>query len=753
MPAESPAVALMAAFPDSFPAYGGKRLRKRVQVDIQKLDLVWNGDDRQLHIPDNIWNEWQDALGRDEAGDRLAYETRQCYQRLLLHLAQHWQAAGLIQELPSLKSSPHHHRHLSVRVEKLHSRFSEYTDLVSHFVDQLSGSASTLVPESLQGELEPVLGLALVLSGIVTERPGMVLSALHWSDVTLHPQMPLRLPRAERRGYVWLGIPPLTRLLLFAQCYRTQKNGDKTVFPNNGDLTRQVRTLLDEICDSAGLSHISLPDLSAQLQLHLRQSLPNPHLAVLSGLLPHRSVPADQAAAWLGITGIVSHTDKELIDRDIDPEENAEFHTSSGNDDDVLLSRYDQLLETLRPYLAEIFTGALSPEKKKTLAVWLEKEPKPGDIAHHNLHWLVRWLQSLGKDRKLKAGSIETYTYAVLRVLRELPHLRLEEIDTASLAAALEGEYAASTRRVTKAAWRHLRSYLEKEGLDCVPLAFEQVRVTADHRAVRILFGKMPKQLARSLFGDPAIWAVYLAWSARLRVSEVCRLMAGDLVLGQQPYLLVRRSKRGRSRRVRLEHLREDALQLLRKLQASGLSISPEAPLLVDREGKVLEPAAVSARVGQVMKDLGLRADDLPGTAVRFHSLRAAGARQDFTQSGDVRYAARQLGHSLALTTVGSYLSHLDLEAVQLLKGWVTPLNRPQLHLPVKTLAVLMGKSDRRVEQWLDDFNQAFPDEAIQRRLPDELPDGVRPGRSGRSAHYLSVQDAIRLVLWRIQES
>ena len=91
-------------------------------------------------------------------------------------------------------------------------------------------------------------------------------------------------------------------------------------------------------------------------------------------------------------------------------------------------------------------------------------------------------------------------------------------------------------------------------------------------------------------------------------------------------------------------------------------------------------------------------------------------------------------------------MSDLDLEGVECLKDWDHPLNNPDLHLPLLTLAVLSGKSDRRLAQLMTEFNSQQTVLPVVSHGPKETPDGERPKRPGKPAEYISIEDAIRLL-------
>jgi integrase len=242
--------------------------------------------------------------------------------------------------------------------------------------------------------------------------------------------------------------------------------------------------------------------------------------------------------------------------------------------------------------------------------------------------------------------------------------------------------------------------------------------------------------------------AAWLAARAGLRVSEVCRLRARDLVLEGLPYLLAVRSKRNRSRRVSLEHFRSEELEMLRQLQQSLLLEGENPHLLSDKEGQPLESKKVSAEVGAVLAPFNPAEQAKAERRLSSHSLRAFAAEFFFWLSWDIRYAALQLGHALAATTAGSYLHTLDLRAVPLLQARISPLTRPDLHVPVAVVAVLLERTPQRILQMIQAFNAESSQPPLELRPPEALPDGQRPRRPGRPALYLSVTEALSLVRW-----
>jgi len=402
--------------------------------------------------------------------------------------------------------------------------------------------------------------------------------------------------------------------------------------------------------------------------------------------------------------------------------------------------------------LRAVFHQRSPHEAIAELENWAQAAPAtmtPDNRPRYTVGWLVRWQLDLVKDTGLLPESRQAYWCAVWRGIWFAPGLSLSEVDAATLDQILDNEYVAATRRVARAAWKRFWTFLRDSGLPVHPIDWRSVRVHGEHQPARVI---TPRMLA-AVIAAPGVHqhealtlAVWLASRAGLRVSEVCRLTAGDLVLGGLPYLIVSHSKGGRSRRVSLEHITREELDQLSHLRQTRLAQSGNGCLVLDQAGEPCNPRAVSRTVGRLLAPFN--GPDTRERRLSFQSLRAYAITQFLSLSGDVRYAALQAGHLLTATTTGNYLHDLDLRALPLLQARQSPLNRPRLHVPLALLAVLLDRTPQRVDQMVKEFNAEPGHGALEIRTAQDLPDGPRPPRPGRPALYISVMDALRLVRW-----
>ncbi len=167
--------------------------------------------------------------------------------------------------------------------------------------------------------------------------------------------------------------------------------------------------------------------------------------------------------------------------------------------------------------------------------------------------------------------------------------------------------------------------------------------------------------------------AALLAFFFGLRVSETVRLTLSDMVLGStDPYLWIRRSKRGRSRRVYAQHVPPWVLEELKRVRNSRFNESndPSVPLLVGTGEPTQDAKEISRIVIETIEELGLRGDG-DVQPVTFHTLRHEYANRLLVLGVPLLEIAKSMGHASSLTTVGSYLHAFDyLQQQQLDSYW-----------------------------------------------------------------------------------
>lgn len=753
---------LLAALPQQWSVAGARTLRRIMDEVLPVLPLNLQPNSAISGIDDAAWQRIWACLVKVSP----SYGARRRYKRLLLEVARAWQAAGLIADLPEFEVPPRHHRRLTVRVDRLGGyRFSDYECLRATLVDAVCGKGNAIAPPMLSAYPQGVLAMILILCGVCSHGAISLLTELTWADVPLHPNLPLRLPRRGRQGWVWLGLPPLARLFLLSAYFRAGKPApeERVIAIAPKALNHELRLLLTELCQVAKVPVLLPSQLIQFVRLDLRQCLPNLNLAVLMGLVKFTPVAADQVSDVLRELGVtLSEWAKTLWEwigssetlplcEQLPQAETELEDTEQPDEEDSLLTTYDQLLDEIRPHVRALCQPKPTKRSRDFLEKWACSTPPADlaqqDVARFNLAWLVRWLLGMTKDRRLKPVSRAVYWSAILQMVRVAPACNLHELEQCVMPELLEQGYSMS--RVTRVAWLRLRRFLSQASLPMPEIAQHHWKTQASWKPARVLLAAQQKTLLAALSGTPLGRACYLAQQAGLRVSEVCRLKTNDLVLAVQPYLVIRRSKRGRNRRVDLAHLPPAHLDRQRQHQASRRREGAPS-YLADAEGQPLVPKVVSEAMRKALEAANLQ-DILQGDQeLRFHSWRAAAAEAFYQQSGDVRHVATQLGHVLAATTVGSYLHTLDLQSIPLLLTWYSPLNKRDLYLPVLVLANLLGRTGRRIVQMVQEFNAANPGHPITLTDPENLSDGPRPARPGRKANYLGAAEILRLLVWSI---
>lgn len=144
-------------------------------------------------------------------------------------------------------------------------------------------------------------------------------------------------------------------------------------------------------------------------------------------------------------------------------------------------------------------------------------------------------------------------------------------------------------------------------------------------------------------------WAIlHVALDAGLRVSEICALRVGDVILEpEHASLIVRDGKGHKKRGVRIgKALRDHLEEFIAWKEANGESISNRAPLFVSGRGGPLTRSAVF----RIFK-ANARAVGIP-PRFSIHSCRHTYASLLYRASNyNIRLVQKQLGHSSIQTT------------------------------------------------------------------------------------------------------
>ena len=733
---------LLALLPPKFSQRGQRLVLEEMRNRLKKLQLSFDEQGTLEGLPGNIWQKIMDNLKETPNGKNKSRETQRRYQIILMEIASTWKEQHWIETLPEIKISPQHPRQLTVRVDLLRGvRYSDYLRLISQFELPFTGKIpGPLVPKDLEQDLESHLALGLILNGVCRERTIAQLQQLQWGDIPKHVELPIAMPHPGREQYYWFWPLRLVRLLLEgARHRRVGKDLTEAVF-KSPDLAGKVRSLLARLCAQAKISCINIEQVIYFSRLHVRQVVTDPVLAVWLGLIPFRPRPIDQIN--------VSDTIQDLtLELPLLMTQTATLWEESQPHEDVL-DAYHDILKELQPDLESVFNYKKPPTAIKRLQDWMDNHRHIQDIPVHNLCLLVGWLLSLLEIKKISPQSREVYWIALKRIWKWVPSTRIEALRNDVFDEFVtDDDNALSSRRTTMRAWRSLLRYFRKTHISIEVKELPHVMGKVDSGPVRILPQKQIRELYLAMERLEEKIAIYLAYRLSLRVSEVCNLLTGDFYLGEEPFVYIAHSKFGKNRRVNLEFLPKEELENLRRAVTHRLNRSgPGSHFLITLYGRKLESGKLSERTKARLKTLGLCDRNLQGQEVTFHSFRRQGLNDIYHVTQDLRAAAGQAGHSLVLTTTGSYMSDLDLEGVECLKDWDHPLNNPDLHLPLLTLAVLSGKSDRRLAQLMTEFNSQQTVLPVVSHGPKETPDGERPKRPGKPAEYISIEDAIRLL-------
>lgn len=760
---------LISKLPKKIYGDGGERTLKVVKERLETLDKKSESSELLVKIPVSFWQNCFDLLINKANGDLLSYSTRQRYQRNLKEIFEHLKENHYISgecEI-DIQVPQKHYRKQCIRLDKLYNpqtneiyTLESFEQLLTTFSEQLKGI--TEIPYQLDDQqVADLFIVSCLLTGFVQNDPLQKIYALTWQDIPLRHDELSWMPYAasienKAQDGFWYRSAPCTKLLGLGLSFRIRKQSPNksdgvfsTVFKDIAAFRKSGKDALLQLYEKADTPKIPIESLIHLERLHLRLFIPsNLPLSVLSGVVKVNAVPRDQAnqlffnprnkdqESWF-----VSNDEEDFEGEEADPvleDENLQD----------LLQSYAGVFKEIQP-MTLAFRKDPSRINKAEIINWIEANQTNPDLAVQNMTKLLGWLISMKVKKKTATRS--SYWTAAIRVLKYFPDTAVEKIDQNAFKQFLTSEYEEQSLQLSKTAWKKFHTYLKEKKVTVPNIAWEKLRIKRKPNSVRILTNinytdflsgqSLPKHIG---------WAIRLSLWCGLRVSEVCRLRANDFLLHGGMILYVRPSKNGKRRRVSLEHLNQKRLKALQKLQAQRLKVSRDAFLLIDEQGEALQPKKLSAVVSKKFQEAGLITMKGKGRDIRYHSLRASAAVISYKLFRDIRFATQQLGHSMPSTTCKHYLNTLDLEAAQLIQNWNNPLFDENLHLPLTHLAPLMGCTPNHVRNHLRDYNEAHPENQLSFKLPDQLPDGPRPGRGGAPKQYLGVLDAITLLGWLI---
>jgi integrase/recombinase XerC len=276
----------------------------------------------------------------------------------------------------------------------------------------------------------------------------------------------------------------------------------------------------------------------------------------------------------------------------------------------------------------------------------------------------MRWLTSLGKERRLSPKTVEAYARDLRQFLLfltshlgEPPSVRaivgLKPLDVRSFLAARRMEQVQSRSLMRQlAALRSFARHLEREGHGTAS-AFAAIRTPKVERNLprplsaasaiavtdtetRVGDTKKPWVLAR----DAAVLA--LLYGAGLRISEALGLQRRDAPINGIDTVTVT-GKGAKKRTVPVIPAIGRALE--EYLHLCPYTVAPEGPLFVGARGGPLSPRIIQLAVEELRGALGLPDSATP------HALRHSFATHLLAGGGDLRGIQELLGHASLSTT------------------------------------------------------------------------------------------------------
>jgi len=743
------------------------RFRQRFETRLNKLQLKHGPNGRFTGFTSGEWQAVYDSMttitnshGRDA---RISPASRRRYRSYFNRISQAWQTAGLVEQPLLIKDSPQHRRRLVLQIESLGDcRHSTYQFLIGHLSTIITGNHSlpSLNQPFSSKYLPEICLLMLVASGACFHGSIRRLLALKIKDIPTLYQRPLTILKSN--GWVRISLSPMIHLLLLALASR-QSCPNAFLFPwsNIQDAYKALTRFLKEAVPCSG-PPMTLSDFIHHTRFELRTILTNTELAALLGQTRFNPTPEDQllqllSEADLGISGEQSPDVRATITNmpDIGIANETDEAITDEQDLTDLAIEYQNTINHIEDDLKEI----LEHQRVKTsLKAWLDKPHDPDHIVDSNIRLLVSWLVNLTPKVK-SAKTLNAYWSSVWNGLLDTwPDLYVWKIDQEEMEEYLNAGWAYGTAGKHRAAWKSLYQYLVARNVpDVAIIEWEKIKIHWNPQQVRAVMPSCKVPLMQNLahHSQRLAWLIVFAGDCGMRVSEIAALRVRDIIPGTDPYIIVRRSKRGKSRRVSLRYIPSEIqtrlFHLCQKMTEKGENRNPF--FFHKPDGQPFTASQIANIIARAMEEIDVRDGSQPGRQPSAHRLRALAAEQAYESNGDIRAATLQLGHSMPATTNASYMHLWEYQIIQKLHHRRWAFQRGNDHLPLVVLASLLKMSDRGLVEAINTYTRQHPDDPIALKPAKDLPDGPRHPRRGRQALYVSAEDMVRFLSRRLYAS
>ncbi len=739
-----------------------KRLRKIIRDEFTKNRIIVS-EKKLIGLDAKIWGNIHKRFSTKN-GRLQSYETQRRKREIITCVSHFLSECGFDFDLPNIPLRTKYNRSLSVHVKKLGEyQLTTIRKITTYISDLIRGFVQNReMIKVFSEELPSLVAITMILSGLVDSRPIDRMKRLMWSDISDRIDLPIRLPDRARHSYIWFFPSRLARTLLEIWRFQTgNPSGSEYVFNYEYNLDRKsVYRVLRQIAAELEIPEPRISDLVEWTKLSLLSVLNNIEISVLSGSVSYRPMTSDHLARYFNQSGNpFSHFYLDMsnalssfpaskedygMSAEVIEVKNMPLHIM----DSIYSDWYFEFKNRFSDSLSHLFQDKYPKMSIKKLKNWIVLNRDDNGCVISNFRLMLQFLIHLVENSSLSPLSRKTYWFANWRVINRFPGYRVNEILQGDLEAFFEEtRFSESTMKLSKTSWRMFLEFIQAEGLEISSINWDELTPKDPLSTVQILFPEDAKKLIFEMIKnrDPIALPGFIAMRMGLRASECVRLKVGDINLGRKPSLYVPRSKRGKSRKVNLGHLRTDELAFLKRVVAGR---PRDAILCRDSENRPYTAKQLSSQTQKYIRKLNLDKSIRFSRKITFHSFRALFMMTVYEKTEDVLPVAEHAGHALTQTTVGSYLSNIDVIAAKKMVELDHPHNHPEMRIGMKTLAILMDSTDRSCKRNIEIFNKKFPSQPIKLERSYLLTDGRRPSRQGKPAIFLSYADCVRLLIW-----